>query len=289
MAEGSLSLELNPLEGYNLEEYDSEDIQRIDRACQQIIFEAYDAMKAKADATLHLSKEAYMRALNAPKKIKTAHWVITINEDAAWIENGVPGGFDMLPGLLNSPSAKTGKNGRYVIVPFHHAVKGTPPLTRGGMRTGTTRSAALTAQLKRAMREKGLKLREIEMEEDEETPKTGLLHKFDVQTTPQHSSPDESPTRKQQMSVKGHPLMSYAEGTPEGGRSFLQGVRIYQSQQPKKIGKGMKTTREVLTFRVAHEKHSGKQWIHPGTTGLNSLEEAQSYIEENWDRVMSEV
>ena len=243
----------------DLEDLD-EDIQdKLEIASKAMIDKMYELIREKANASLNTSKQTYLGALSQPKKVGLGQWEIDLDDEAAWIENGIPAGFDMLPGLLASPKAKYGKNGKYIIVPFNHSKIGAAK---------TSKSTALTNQLKVAMKNAKIPFRKIEKDING-TPKQGLLHKMDVQTTPQH----KKKSKKDQQPL-GHPLISKPEG-----RSYLQGVRVYQ----KTTGPRGKVEKSNMTFRIASEKHSGQKWIHPGTTGLHAFDDANQFASENWE------
>lgn len=252
-----IKLELDAAQFINVDDLDDELEQKIEKASKSLIDKMYEIIKDKAHTSLHSTKSTYLEALSQPKKTYVGQWEIELDDSADWIENGIPGGFDMLPGLLKSPKAKQGKNGKYVIVPFNHSKIG---------HAKTSKNTALTNQLKVAMKNANIPFRKVENDING-NPKTGLLHKMDVQTTPQH----KKKSKKDQQPL-GHPLISKPEG-----RSYLQGVKVYQKANSK--GKVEKSN---MTFRVASEKHSGQKWIHPGTDGLHAFDEANQFAEENW-------
>jgi len=79
-----------------------------------------------------------------------------------FVENGIKS-FDMKPGLLNSPKAKTSKKGiRYMIVPFQYGIPGTqhiknmPPEVYSAIRSLSSGSS-LGARVISALKEKGTK------------------------------------------------------------------------------------------------------------------------------------
>lgn len=256
-----MKLELDLYSNVNLNDLDDDIKNKLDRAGEILIDKMFDIIKQKAQTSLHLSKQLYMESLEDPHKVKAGYWEIELEEKAEWIEVGIPKNFDMLPGLLKSPNAKTSKTGqRYIIIPFDHSKLGAAK---------TSKQFALQAQLKSAMKKMNIPFRKVETTPSG-TPKTGLIHKFDVMTKPQH----RKHSKKDRQPV-GHPLVSKPEG-----RSYLQGVRVYQKSNDK--GKIEKTN---MTFRVAHESHKGKKWIHPGLTGLGAFEEARQFAEDNWEEI----
>jgi hypothetical protein len=251
-------LSINIEDFIDLQMLDDETLDAVEEVTANLATQLHSMIVAKANASLHLSKQTYLGALSQPRKISRFHWEIELADEADWIEEGIPKNFDMLPGLLASPKAKQGKNGRYIIIPFNHS--------KGGGAEKTSKAFALNQQLKSAMKKAKIPFRKVETDA-QGVPKQGLLHKMDVMTTPQH----KKHSKKDQQPL-GHPLISKPEG-----RSYLQGVRVYQSKNAK--GKVEKTN---FTFRIAHEKHSGKKWIHPGTSGLHAFDDAEAFAQESW-------
>lgn len=80
----------------------------------------YTHIVEKVNEELNQRATLYLTSLRPPKRVNDFEYIIELDPKADWIEKGIPKNFDMLPGLLNSPKAKTGKKGKYIIVPFNH-------------------------------------------------------------------------------------------------------------------------------------------------------------------------
>jgi hypothetical protein len=143
------------------------------------------------------------------KKIDETAWEIVIPEDLAWIEDGIKAGFDMLPGFLKSPKAKSGKNGKYLVIPFKH---NKAPTRQSPLQAG------LTKIIKDEMKKKSIPYGKIESKADG-SPKIGRLHHFNISSpTHLHSVPHGH------QGPQGHKIATHAppqghEGP--GGRPYL--------------------------------------------------------------------
>lgn len=103
-------------------------------------------------------------------------WSVIVPQKMVWIEDGLPSGFDMLPGLLKSPKAKSGKNGKYIIIPFKH---NKIPQQQSAF------EQIVNKYVKDEMKSRNVPYGKIEKNPDG-SPKLGTLHKFNV-NTPSHS------------------------------------------------------------------------------------------------------
>ena len=226
-----------------------------------------------ATSELHMRRERYIKALSF-SKVSDDTWIITLGEDAAWIDDGLPENTDMLKGLLNSPKAKVAKDGsRYVVVPMSHG---------SGPNELSSQHGKAQSDLKQAVQDE-LKSRKIpfaRVERDINTgnAKLGKLHDFSV-------------------SDKNHPRKLW-EGPGQGvgpigevrqghtGDAFLDRIAVYQKTvRNPKSGKS-KTVRQILTFRTASSKQPNTMWRHPGTKGLFAFERAYDYLINQWTEMM---
>lgn len=237
--------------------------QKLAKAIEKVTQLAYEHIVEKAGRDLNTRKDTYLKALHPPQKISDLQWSLELDDEAKWIEEGIPANFDMLPGLLNSPKAKQGKNGKYIIIPFKH----------NGSGPKTAVQTHLSNQVRSAMQDQGIPWNKIEKSKTGEH-KLGLLHKMDVNAKPMHQPimGTEGPT--------GRPMKS------KEGRSFLKGISVYQHKM------GGETQRDVMTFRTASESQKGKKWIHPGLQGFKGFPDAysyaQSHIQEIFDSIEDE-
>lgn len=110
----------------------------------------------------------------------------------------------------------------------------------------------LADQIKKAMRNKGLNWKKIERNEDG-SPRVGMLHRFNVES---------------------------ARLKPEHKSSPTQGVAVYQTKD-----KAGNVRRDVLTFRVIHQKHRNEGlWNHPGRAGEQLMDQALQWAMDEWER-----
>lgn len=197
---------------------------------------------------------------------------VRILHPAVWIEDGLPNNFDMLPGFLASPKVKTNSKGeKYFIVPFKHNKE--PHMQSG-------RQKIMADTIKNELRKQGIPYKKIEKNPDG-SPKLGLLHKFNIndpqqkhQVNPPHQGPQGAPWQ-------AHHKTQGQEGP--GGRPYLWQTRIYQQEHKDATTGAVGVQRNIMTFRIAHEKHSGKKWLHSGMEGSHFLTEAKDWAEKTWD------
>lgn len=117
-----------------------------------------------AQKELKTSRKKYTDALGF-EEVAPGIWVVSLDEKAFFIEEGLPDNFDMKPGLLKK--GETSKDGtRYRVVPFDHTA---PPSTM-----------SITAQqivqgIKTNLKKANIPFKKIEYNENG-SPKTGKLH-----------------------------------------------------------------------------------------------------------------
>jgi len=176
------------------------------------------------------------------EEIQPGIWVISIDEPALWIEEGIEPGKDMKPDLLKD--AKAGANGkRSRVIPFDHNVIPTQRNENANRIVQELRSALRDVNKKRAAG--GLNpvsMTKIEKNSDG-SPRVGKLHEFDL--------PSEKPTQNAK-----HPA--------------LKGVTIYQSKDAKTGN----IRRDVMTFRTVSDSSDPASWIHPGYKAQKFLDDA---------------
>lgn len=211
---------------------------------------------------LHSRQQKYKQALTF-KQVADNLWVIELDASALWIEEGKAAG-SMLDDLLKSPKAKTSKDGtKYMVVPFEHSK---PPSQQPAM------AQSISDVLKDKLKKAGVGYKKLDRNPDGSV-RQGLVHKGDY-GGPQR----EATTRKD-----GSPL-NEAWKSPA-----LDGLRIYQhamknpdgSPKTDKKGNAM-GRRDVMTFRVASEKHRGRKWEHEGLEGVKFFEQAFDWAMTTW-------
>lgn len=224
----------------------------LDDIGQKVATEAYQHTVEQASQKLHTRKDIYIEALSISKDDDA--WILVLNPSAMFIESG-QSPFDMKPGLLASPKAKDGKNGKYLIVPFKHD-------------KGTAQSS-LTQTVAASMSQNGLPFSDIEKGADG-NPKTGLLHKFEI----------AGPNKTSNSPGQGHgPIGAPMQGPT--GIPFLKGIHVYQKEGKDKQGKP-KTERFIATFRTVSANSKG--WMNSGSEAMNLLDETMEFMMEKFNR-----
>ena len=174
------------------------------------------------------------------------------NGGAAWMEDGLPSGFDLLPGLLRSPKAKQGKNGLYVIVPFKQNQKSSKM---------TNTQSSINQFVRQGLKDRNIPYGKIESNPDG-SPKMGLIHRLNL----------EKPKNLQELGVKS---INDPAKVP-----LLQGLSVYQKASKNEITGKTSTRKEMTTFRVASASHSGTKWqLTKAIPPTNFLEDAKNWAE----------
>lgn len=117
MANTSIELDAS---GMLDEDFGNEMRSKLAQAMHELAQMTFTHILEQAELQLNTRSGLYSQSLKSPKKINDFQYEIALDSKADWIEKGIPKGFDMLPGLLKSPKAKNGKNGKYIIIPFDH-------------------------------------------------------------------------------------------------------------------------------------------------------------------------
>lgn len=239
---------------------------------EQSIQEGVKALAAQTHA--HVLEEA-------AQKLKTSHktfrenlgfeevspgvWVVSIDEKAMWIEEGIEPGKDMKPDLLKN--ARAGKNGRYQVIPFDPKKNpGSGVSDPSTMSWPKQNQTIINQQLKLGLKEinkqgraeakknggkwENISLTKIEKDANG-SPRVGKLHEFDI--------PSIFPTDKAK-----HPA--------------LKGLTIYQNKDEKG-----NIRRDVLTFRTVSDNSPSDSWRHPGYQGQKFLDEAEQWAMNEWE------
>jgi hypothetical protein len=127
------------------------------------------------------------------EEVSDGIWVVAIDEDALWIEEGLDANFDMKPGLLRD--GETAKDGhKYRVVPFEHSKA---PSQMNGY------AQNLVDRIKSELKQQKVPFKKIE-KNAQGSPRVGLLHEF-----------------------------NFGGETPgKGNTPVLDRLRIYQTQTP---------------------------------------------------------
>lgn len=143
-----------------------------------------------ASQELHSSLKTLQKSLGF-EEISPGVWVVSIDEKALWIEEGIEPNTDMKPGLLKN--AKTSKDGhRYKVIPFDH---GKAPSQMNPV------AQQLVSEIRRGLEKANIPFKKIEKDANG-SPKMGKLHTLDL----------------------GGPIPG------KGNTPALQGLNIYQSK-----------------------------------------------------------
>lgn len=120
--------------------------------------------KAKIDAYATVLSSAtnkiYMDALSDPQEIMPNTWVITLDEKALWIEEGIKNNKDMKPDLLK------GRNSR--VIPFHYDKP---------KHQNTPSTQDIVEEIRKQLRKHKITISKIEKNNDG-SPRLGKLHEF---------------------------------------------------------------------------------------------------------------
>jgi hypothetical protein len=249
------------------------------KSAQALTAATHGHIVEEVQSKLRSTRETYLRHLGF-HQVNANTWVVDLMPGAYFIEDGLPSGFNMVPGLLDDstrpgtvrePGAgqksrtKTAKDGsRYRVIPFSHNKAQTRQ---------TPYSRDLTDTIKSELKRRGMpSLGKIENDSTGK-PKMGLVGKMDIRNAPNktHIGPGQ-----------GHGAIGAARQGPTG-IPFLQGVRIYQRERVDAQGK-KSVQKTAMTFRVVSSKHQEQaRWIHPGLEAKNFLEEAYNWALNEWE------
>jgi hypothetical protein len=262
----------NVLQGF--EDFREDFVHKLDSAAQLLSAQADAHIKEQAAQRLHTRREEYIQALSL-ESVTQGVYAVTLQPEARWIEDGMEP-HNMLEDLLSSDKARTAKDGsKYVVVPFKHS--------KGETQQTHVERRILTA-IKKELRRNRIPYKRIEKNPDG-SPKVGLIHSLNL--APPHSAPLKQGYEGPKDKVfKGKTDSPYIGGTP-----YTFGTRIYQHPKKGKDGGVLmgkdghpKMERSIFTFRVASSKQAGTgMWDHPGISPLHLFEEAQQWIQQQWD------
>ena len=176
--------------------------------------------------------------------------VVGIREKALWLEEGRKGGF--MDELLNGPKVKTSKDGhKYRVIPFKHSTSKLKQSSSG---------QEMVNELRGFLKKQGVphsKTRALALDSNG-SPRTGKIHSFNI---------------KDMRGAKKKGVESLSKN--------LQGVSVFQNMN-EKTGK---VERNIMTFRVISEKHSGSgKWEHPGKAGEKILDETFKWVQDTWQK-----
>jgi hypothetical protein len=140
-------------------------------------------VKEMAATELKSSREAFMNSLSF-EEVTEGVWMVSVDAKALWVEEGIPSGFDMKPGLLKEgyPSKKGGK---YRIVPFEHT-KAPSQMTQP--------ARDIVSKLRTELKKKKIPFKKVEYNADG-SPRLGRIHSLNL--------PSQIPGKGNTKALKG--------------------------------------------------------------------------------------
>lgn len=178
--------------------------------------------------------------------------VVTLEQPALFIEEGLNPNFDMKPGLLkNAENAEDGS--RYKVIPFDQG-KGPSQMT--------PYAKDVVDRIRKQLKKDNIPFKsplEVDQQKGSRTigaPLRGLLHR-----------------------------KNYGGEIPgKGNTPVMDGVSIYQTTT--KTGN---VRRDIMTFRTVSSKQ-GDKWIHPGLDAKKFMDKALAWAEKIWeDQILPEI
>lgn len=177
--------------------------------------------------------------------------VVSLDQSAGWIDDGIKSEYDMKPSLLKSPDGISKDGHAYKVIPLDKAK---------GPSNSSPEDRQVTSQVKQFLKKQNVKYspgehaptktNKFELNSDG-SPRVGKVNSFDI--------PSKVPG-------KGN--------TPE-----LFGLSIYQTKMPNG-----NIRRDILTFRtVSAGPNSDGKWIHPGFEGKKFFEGAEEWAQKTWE------
>jgi len=244
MGDIKVNLDLSPLTAY-LENFAKEIAKDVKQSIRALANDTHNHIKEEAQGKLHSFREQYLESLSPPEQIDDYLWVITLDKEAEWIEQGRSEPYDMKPGLLKD--GKTSKDGhRYRVVPMNQAkMQSEMSPNTAGYETN------MVGRVKAELKKRGIPYKKLEIDQRTGMPKLGKLHEFDID--------------------------SYTPG--KGNTPQLHGINIYQHKR-----KDGSVKRSITTFRTVTDKDNQKdKWIHPPVDARDFFPQAKTWAETEWE------
>lgn len=222
-------------------------------AVQKLGKAAYAHIKEKAQELGEKEREKYINNLFM-ETIDDNIVVITLKENASYIENGVKAGFmDYLLERKSGSDVKVSKkdNKKYRIIPFEHNTDSSSGENIAASETGE----GIIRDVKTFLKKQGVP-----------TSRTRSLEK----------NPDGS--------VRVGKVSSFNMDTMGARKKYtldknIQNINVYQEMNPRT----KQIERKIMTFRVISEKHRGTgKWEHPGREGKKYFDDTIKWIEKTW-------
>jgi hypothetical protein len=214
-----------------------------------------------AGQRLHSRLAQFREGLSPPKQDDSGVWVIHLDDEQAWINDGYAA-HSMIPDLLNSPKAKMAADGsKYMVIPFSHTAG------KSGPTQTTPAQQDLVVAIKKQLNNQKIPWGKVE-KDSSGMPILGRVHKLNLQTP-----------NKMREAMSGHGRQGMGWGNVgekmvgATGIGFLEGAAVHQSLSSKG-----KVERSVMTFRIASSKHEAQgRWQHPGLEPTHIFEDAYEW------------
>ena len=247
----NVDIDLTPLENLaNLET-----LQKIgDEAAKKLTALTQAKIMEFAGQRLHSRLTKFQKGVTITEE-SSGVFIIHLDDKLGWIEDGVPA-HSMIPDFINSPKAKTAKDGhKYMNVPFR-----TTSGESGPTQT-TPYQQDIVKEVKKQLKKEKISFSKIETD-DQGRPKLGLLHKIKVKTP---------------LKTREGPGMGWGDvGKPRvgsTGKEFMAGASVHQFKDDQG-----RVKRGVVTFRVASEKQLGTDlWNYPGLEPTHIFQDAYEW------------
>jgi hypothetical protein len=216
------------------------------KGVQRLSAQTHGKIINDVDRDLHSSREYYKKSLTPPDEVSPGIWVISLEEKANWIEEGINPGTDMKPELLKHATKVSKEGYRYTIIPFKHS-DNTPSRS-------TQYQQNLVGKIKIELAKRNIPWQGIEKDEHG-NPRLGKLHSFNF--------------------GGGYPSL-------KANTEVLKGVHIYQSKgESGQVRRDILTMRTV-----SDGPKSANKWIHPGLTGKKFFDRAHEWALNEWETVV---
>ena len=274
MSDFKVNLDISALLKY-LENFAKEVDADVKKSIKALAIDSHNHIKEQAQNKLHSFRAQYLESLGQAKEVDAYNWVIVLNKNASWLEEGKDA-WDMKgkPGqwglLKESETIKSGPNKgkHYKIIPLEH---GKPPNEEASGRTigengepiGKGFEQNMTKLLKSELKKRGIP--------------TGRFNKLELD---KNGSPRGGKINSTTGIADPYRVSSFDIKSPYPGKKassqIFERVNVYQKLNKKTGG----VERHFTTFRMAIED-DGK-WEHPAAPALKIFEETQKWAENKW-------
>jgi len=156
--------------------------QDLNKGVAQLAASTHAKVAEMANNELHSSKKIFTDNLGF-QQIAPGLWVVSIDEKALWIEEGIEPQTDMKPGLLKNATDHDKNGYRIRTIPFEHSK---PSSQMNGY------AQILQAKIKSELKKRDIPYKKIERHENG-SPRLGKLHTFDFKAGRAKSSWTDDP------------------------------------------------------------------------------------------------